>query len=161
MPTIPIGLPAIGTLLQVGNGASPEIFNSVANIGDITGPSTQVAVVDVTAHTSGSVPFRQKLPTLIDPGVITFPVYLVPSSGGPTGAGTYMGHNYAAGLGRLLINRGLTPGVPYNWKIIYPDGLSTFDEFQGFLTKYARDMKVAGVIMANAEITLTGFPSFA
>ena len=80
----PIAIPAIGTLLQVGNGASPELFSSVANIGDITGPTTQVAVVDVTSHTSPAAPYRQKVPTLIDPGTLTIPVYIVPASGAPS-----------------------------------------------------------------------------
>lgn len=155
------GIPAIGTLLQIGNGASPEQFNSIANVGDMTGPTTQVTMVDVTSHTSASVPFRQKLPTLIDPGTITVPVYIVPGSGAATTAGTQWGHNYAAGIGRLMVNRGLAPGVPYNFKIIYPDGLSTTDEFQGFITKYTRDMKVAGVISGSLQIDLTGVPSFA
>ncbi len=158
---IAIAIPAIGTLLQIGNGQSPEIFNSIANIGDITGPTTQAAVVDVTSHTSVSAPWRQKIPTLLDPGTVTVPIYIVPASGAPTGAGTFYGHSYTAGIGRLLVNRGLSPGVPYNMKIIYPDGLGTFDEFQAFVTKYTRDMKVAGVIQGSLELTLTGVPSFA
>lgn len=159
----PIAIPAIGTLLQVGNGASPELFSSVANIGDITGPTTQVAVVDVTSHTSPAAPYRQKVPTLIDPGTLTIPVYIVPASGAPSpyGPGQYMGHDYASGLGALLVNRGLSPGVPYNWKIVYPDGLNTTDSFGAFPTKYTRDMKVAGVISGSLELTLTGKPNFA
>ncbi len=157
---IAIAIPAIGTLWQIGNGASPEIFNTVANVGDITGPTTQAAVVDVTSHTSPAAPWRQKIPTLLDPGTLNIPVYIVPASGGSTGAGVQWGHNYASGIGRLLVNRGLSPGVPYNMKLIYPDGLSTTDFFQGFLTKYTRDMKVAGVITGSVEVTLTGLPSF-
>ncbi len=161
MSTFPIAIPAIGTLLQVGNGASPEVFNSIANIGDITGPTTQSAVVDVTSHTSPDIPFRQKIPTLIDPGTLTIPVYIVPSSGAPTGVGTFMGHNYTGGIGKLLVNRGLTPGVPFNFKIIYPDGLNTTDRFSGFVTKYSRDMKVAGVIQGSLQIDLSGTVNFA
>lgn len=159
--SIAIAIPAIGTLLQVGNGASPEIFNSIANIGDITGPSVAAAVVDVTSHTSVSAPWRQKITTLLDPGTITLPIYYVPSSGGPTGAGTFMGHNFASGLGRLFANRGLSPGVPYNWKIQYPDGVPSVDEFQGFIDKYSMKAPVAGVLTADFSITLTGVPSFA
>jgi len=161
MANIPIAIPAIGTLLQVGNGASPEIFNSIANIGDITGPGTSATVVDVTSHTSVSAPWRQKIPTLLDAGTVTLPLYYVPSSGAPTGAGTFMGHSFTAGLGRLFINRGLSPGVPYNWKIIYPDGLNTTDEFQAFVTKYSQKAPVAGVLTCDVELTITGIPSFA
>lgn len=152
-------IPAIGVLLQVGNGASPEVFSSIANIGDLSGPTTQVAVVDVTSHTSPAAPFRLKQPTLIDQGTISIPLYFVPSSGGPSGG--FIGHNFAAGLGRLLVNRGLTPGVPYNFKIVYPDGASTTDQFKGFITKYSKKMPVAGVLQADVEITLTDIPSFA
>ena len=156
---IQAGIPATGTLLQVGNGASPEVFSTIANIGDINGPTTQTALVDVTSHTSTSIPFRQKIPTLIDPGMVSLPVFIIPASGGPSGG--QIGHNYAAGIGRLLVNRGLSPGVPYNFKIIYPDGLSTFDEFQGYITKYSRKMPVAGAISGDLQIDITGIPSFA
>jgi len=152
-------LPAIGTLLQIGNGASPEVFNSIANIGDITGPGTSAAVVDVTSHTSVSAPWRSKIPTLLDAGDITLPLYVDPSSGAPATSGGYWGANFAAGLGRLFANRGQSPGVPYNFKIIYIDG--TTDEFQGFITKYSRKSPVAGVYTADVTITITGVPSFA
>lgn len=157
---IAIAIPAIGTLLQVGNGASPEIFNSIANIGDITGPSVAAAVVDVTSHTSVSAPWRQKITTLLDPGTITLPLYFVPSSGGPSGAGTFMGHNFTSGLGRLFANRGLSPGIPYNWKTIFPDGVPTTYEYQAFISKYAQKAPVAGVLTADLELSITGVPSF-
>ena len=159
--SIPIALPSIGTLLQVGNGASPEVFNSIANIGDITGPGTQAAVVDVTSHTAASAPWRQKITTLLDPGVITFPLYFIPSSGAAGGLGNYEGHNFASGLGRLFANRGLTPGVPYNWKLVFPDGIPTTYEFQAFISKFNIKNPVAGVATADLELTITGIPSFA
>lgn len=159
--SIPIAIPAIGTLLQVGNGQSPEIFNSIANIGDLTGPGVAGAVVDVTSHTSTSAPWRQKIVTLLDPGTITLPLYFVPASGAPTGAGTFMGHSYTTGgVGSLFARRGLSPGVPFNWKIIYPDGNNSTDEFQAFLSKYSQKAPVAGVLTADLELTLTGIPSF-
>lgn len=160
MATPRYAIPAIGTLLQVGNGASPEIFNSIANIGDLSGPSVQAAVVDVTSHTSTSAPWRLKIPTLLDPGTITFPLYFDPASGGASGAGTFEGHNWTTGLGRLFINRGLSPGIPYNWKIVFPDGVPTTYEFQGYITKYSQKEPVAGVLTADMELTLTGIPSF-
>lgn len=155
------GIPAIGTLLQIGNGASPEVFNSIANIGDLSGPTTSATVVDITSHTSASAPWRIKMPTLLDPGTITIPLFFDPASGAPATAGNYWGHNYVAGLGRLFVNRGLSPGVPYNFRIVYTDGSSTTDNFKGFITKYSRKAPVAGVYQADLEITLTEIPSFA
>jgi hypothetical protein len=156
---IPAALPAIGTLLQVGNGASPEVFSSVANIGDLSGPSVQATWTPTTSHTSASAPWTTGVPTLLDAGTISFPLYYIPASGGPSGG--QIGHNFAAGLGRLFANRGLTPGVPYNWKIVYPDGSGTFHEFQAFLTKYSMKSPVAGVETADVELHVTGVPSFA
>ena len=154
-----VAVPAIGTLLQIGNGASPEVFYSIANIGDISGPSTSAAVVDVTSHTSTSAPWRLKIPTLLDPGEITLPLYIDPASGAPATAGNFWGANFTAGLGRLFANRGNGPGVPYNVKIVYIDG--TVDEFQAFVTKYSRKSPVAGVYTGDVTLTLTGVPSFA
>lgn len=163
--TFPIGLPAINTYLQVGNGASPEIYNTIANVGDINGPTMSGAVVDVTSHSSAH-PWREKLVTLLDSGEITIPVFYIPASSGLIGtANTPFGHDYGDGgitqfgLEGIFVSRGLTTvGNPYPFRIIYPDPSLTTDYFQGFVSKFSKKAAVAGVEMLDVTFVLTGLP---
>lgn len=159
MSTFPIAIPAIGTLLKIGSG-SPEAFYSIANIGDLTGPSISAAVVDVTSHTSPSAPWRDKITTLLDAGTITLPLYFVPASVAATVPGTLFGHGFVSGLGKLFTNRGLSPGVAYNWKIVFPDGVPTTYAFTAWISKYSQKAPVAGVLTADLELSITGQPNF-
>lgn len=155
----PIGIPAINTLLKVGNGASPEVYSTIANVGDITGPGLSSTVVDVTSHSTGN-PWREKLITLLDNGDITFPLFFVPASDGPPVGTDPFGHSPQGGVLALFTSRGQggVAGVPYNFALEYPDGLGTTDYFTGFVSKFSEKAAVAGVLMADVTITLTGEP---
>jgi hypothetical protein len=164
--TFPIGLPAINTYLMIGNGNSPETFNIIANIGDLTGPSMSGAVVDVTSHSSAH-PWREKLVTLLDTGDITFPIFYIPASTGVIGTpSTPFGHDYGDGgitqfgLEGVFTSRGRTTvGNPYNFAIQYPDASQTTDYFTGFVSKFSKKAAVAGVEQAEVTISLTGMPT--
>lgn len=167
--TFPIGLPAINTLLKIGNGASPEIYNLVANVGDLNGPTMSGAVVDVTSHSSAH-PWREKLVTLLDAGEITLPLFYIPASTGEIGTvNVPFGHDYGDGgtttfglegvfASRGNLNTGQV-GTPYNWAIQYPDATQTTDYFTGFVSKFSKKSAVAGVEMAEVTIVLTGMPT--
>jgi len=61
---------AIGTLLKVGDGASPEVFTTIAGLSSIEGPTFSAAEIDVTSHdTTGG--FRERITGLKDAGTIT------------------------------------------------------------------------------------------
>jgi len=157
--TFPIGVPAINTYLKIGNGASPEVYSIVANVGDITGPGLGSTVVDVTSHSAGN-PWREKLITLLDNGDISFPVFYVPASDGPPVGTDPYGHSSNYGLEYIFTSRGQggVAGAPYSFAIEYPDGYGTTDYYQGFISKFAKKAAVAGVLMAEVTITLTGEP---
>lgn len=61
---------AIGTLLQVGDGASPEVFTTVAGISNISGPNFTSSEIEVTSHdTAGG--FRETITGLKDAGSVS------------------------------------------------------------------------------------------
>lgn len=65
---------AIGTLLKVGNGASPEVFTTIAGISSITGPQFTANEIDVTSHdTTGG--YREKITGLKDAGSVSGTIY--------------------------------------------------------------------------------------
>lgn len=157
MGSIPMAQPAMNTLIKFGDGGSPELFNIVANVGDITGPSMSAAIVDVTSHSTG-VPWRQKIPTLLDSGSLTFPLFFVPSSDGPSGG--IIGHNAISGIMKLFIDRGQNgiAGDPINMQVVFPDVPATTYHLQGFITNFVLHEAVADVIKGDITLTLTGEP---
>jgi Lambda phage tail tube protein, TTP len=149
MSTTAIAIPAINTLLQYGNGASPEVWTTVANIGDLGGPQMSSTVQDVTSQSTGDY-FRRKIQTLLDSGMITAPLYFVPGDAGHQA------------LLEIFLGRSGNTGNPTYWRVLFPVAAGTPQIgyiFQGWLTKFALKEPVAGVIEAAIEVTLTGPPN--
>ena len=63
-----------GTLLKRGasaSGTAGQPFNTLGEVKNISGPSTEVSTIDVTTHSSAaSGNYREFIPSLIDPGTI-------------------------------------------------------------------------------------------
>ena len=138
----PIAVPAINTLLQYGDGNSPPAYTTVANVSDINGLSLAATVQDVTSH-STTVPWREKITTLLDAGDLTTKVYFVPDDAGH----------------RLLLSF-FTARDQVSWRLVFPDQDATKYTFQGYISKFSQSEPVAGVIEAAMTITATGQPNF-
>lgn len=140
---------AINTVLAIGSQGCPQTFADIANIGDMSGPSFEGEVVDVTSH-STNTPWRQKIVTLLNNGQITMPLFFIPSS---TGEG---GHGAASGLLQVFTGRQL------RWyRLSFPDTGPTRWYFQGYVTAFNMTAPVAGVLTASCTFTLTGQPILA
>jgi|SRR5208337_4174174 len=147
MSTTPIAIPAINTLIQYGNGASPEGWTTVANVGDITGPTMKSTVQDVTSQSTGDY-WRQKIQTLLDAGQISFPCYFVPNSAGHQA------------LLEIFAGRSGNNGIPYAWRVLFPVAAGSVPWiFNGWLSQFSMKAPVAGVIEAACIIDLTGAPN--
>jgi hypothetical protein len=146
----PQALGAQNTLLQYGNGGSPEVFVTVANISTIKGPTSSVKMEDVTSHSTG-IPWRQYQPTLLDGGDLTFDMFFIPSDAGHQ---TFQ---------EIYVNRGLagSSGTPVDWQLVFPDTNKTTWSFKGFVSKMDFSEPVDGVVKASCAIRITGKPSFA
>ena len=144
---------AINTLFKIGNMGSPQTFNVIANVGDLTGPTMSAAVVDVTSH-SNSNPWRSKIVTLLDCGDVTLPLYFIPSSAGSDGVpATPEGHNGTNGLLSVFTSRQLR-----EYSVTFPDAAATTWYFAGMISKFTMGAKVAGVLDATVTFTFTGEP---
>lgn len=146
----PIALPAINTLLQVGNGASPEGFVTIASINGLTGPGLAGQVVDVTqmsSVTGGQVgPWRQKIVTLLEGGEMAFTAFWQPM---------LASHQ---NLLLLFVNRGQSgvAGLPIDFRLVFPDQDATIYSFQGFVSQLKLSEAVADVVKCAAAVTITG-----
>lgn len=138
----PQSQPAQNTLLQFGDGMSPEGWTTVANVSSYTGPSMSAKVDDVTSHSTG-IPWRSKTVSLLDAGTVSFKVWFVPGD---------TGHK---ALLALFTGRALK-----DWRLVYPDTGATKWPFSGTISKFNINIPVDGQIDATLDIAITGEPNF-
>jgi hypothetical protein len=137
------GIPAYGTLIQVLTDAGPpEVYQSIAGITDIAGPNAQMAEIDTTSHSTG-VPVRSFIPSLADPGDLTFPCFWNPTD--PT-----QSVNSPYGLEYLFWNRVIT-----KFRLVMPDPTHRTRTFLGFVKQLSETYPVAGVCTRNSAIRIT------
>lgn len=132
---------AFGTLIKRGNGASPEVFTTIAEVGDIDGPTLKAQMEDVTNHSS-SGGYEEKIPTTLSLGQIKFPVNFV-----PTGAT----HSSTTGIVADCKNR-----TKRNYQFVFPDTGATTYTFAVFVEEIAWKPSVKGVLRAEVTLSLTG-----
>jgi hypothetical protein len=139
MSSVASALAALNTLLQFGDGESPETFVTVPNVSDLKGPSLSVTIVDVSSN-SNTDRFRRKVATLIDSGMVTAKMFLIPSN--PI-------HKQVLGF--------LQNGTVSNWRLVFPDSAGTIWNFPNSqVTKCGLSSAVAGVEEVDLEITIGG-----
>jgi hypothetical protein len=139
------GLAFTGFQIQAGNGASPEVFQTVFNVADFTMP-LKADIVDVT--NAGDL-WRRRISTLLDMGTIKFKIFYQPKEG------THQNGSQTAirGLRLLMINQTLV-----NWKAIYPDSYTSTDYFSAYVVGFNETGKVGDVFTAEIELANNGAP---
>lgn len=60
-----------GAQIKIGNGASPEVFNTILGVRNLQGPAQDTEIIDATSHSS-SGSYREKVASFKDPGNVTF-----------------------------------------------------------------------------------------
>jgi hypothetical protein len=134
-----------GTLIQLGNGASPEVYTTIANATDLTLPLINEAV-DVT---NIGMSWRARIPTLHDMGKIAYKLFWVmtePTHENAITAGV-------SGLRFLFFNQ-----ILGNWRIVYPfPAMSPAEDlFAAYITSFSITGKVGGVFEVNIELSSNG-----
>lgn len=128
---------AADTLLYLGTDASPSVFTSfIGRLGDISGPNTSVAIVDVSNQESKA---RRKLGTLLDSGTVTANLYWVPSD--------------AQDASLFDIYRS-TPPVLRSYQMVWPDGVTWL--FAAYISKWSPASKIADALRTAIEFTIDG-----
>jgi hypothetical protein len=143
---MPDGFHGYGTVLQVGDGASPEVFTSIAALSSIKLPTLSTADIDMS-HLTTTNAFREMLPGMRSAGKVGF-------TGNYTPAGAT--HKNASG-GLLFLQR--TRAI-VNWKIVLSDPDSTEWLFTGYVSNI--DPGEAGLdskVEISGEITITTDPT--
>lgn len=131
---------AYGTLLKIGDGGGGgEVFTTIAEVLDISGPAYAVDVIDVTAHDTG--PYHQKLVTLIDAGQVTFDINF----------NALATQGFTGGLYNDMVNRTLR-----NFKIVLPTTVNKTGSFSAYITTYGINAPVEGALRSSITLDIVG-----
>lgn len=132
-----------GTLLKAGDGTTPtEVFTTIAEVKDISGPGMEQGTEDVTTHSSPGRA-REFIPTLLDGGEVSFDVNLIfDATQGP-----------ASGLYDDMID-----GTRRNYQLAFPTDGNDVCLFAAYVTGYEPDAPVDGVLGASITLKVTGLP---
>jgi len=142
-----MGISSFGTLLKIGDGGSPtEVFTTIAEVLDISGPALALGTEDGTHHSSPGG-WRQKIATLLDGGEVSLEIQYDPA--GAT-------HNAATGLIADMVNRTLR-----NFKIVFPNVGNTTWAFAAYVTGFEPSAPVEGKLTASVGMTVSGQPTLA
>lgn len=136
---------AYGSTLQLGDGATPEVFTSIAEIVELTPPQMSRDEIDVTSHSS-SDGYREFIAGLRDGGEVSFRANWLP---------TNATHDGTTGLLETF-----NDNVTHNWKIILPNTLATIS-FSGFLTAFEPDTPLEEQGQLSGTIKVSGKPTVA
>ncbi len=136
-------IPAFGSFLQVGDGATPENFTTIAEI--INGPEFGIksTMKDVTSHSSPGG-FMEKKPTLQEVSDIPLSVNF-----NPVGAT----HGYQTGLLKRKKNQTLD-----NYRIVWSDVGTTTWTFAAYVSEFKVKGKFDEILTADIVLTPSGAP---
>lgn len=133
---------SFGTFLQMGDGAVPEAFTTIAEVGDISGPAVSRDTEEVTNHSSPDG-YEEFITTIKRSGEVTFPINFIPDN--PT-------HDQSTGLLGVLDS-----GVLKNWRLL----LSTTGrrwQFAALVTNFEGSSPVVGKQSADVTLKISGKP---
>jgi predicted secreted protein len=128
---------AIGTQLQRGDGASPEVFTAIPECTSISGPAETLEFVDITSHSSTGN-FREQMVTFISPGTVTASMIFLPAN---------------ATQQALVLD--MHQRTLRNFRIVYPDAGAYTVAFAGYVS-INKESSFDNVLRANLTITVTG-----
>lgn len=129
-----------GTFLKIGDGSDPEVYATIAEVMDISGPSLTLNTENVTSHDSGGR--SEIIPTILDVGEVTFDI-------------NYTVHETQTTLRSALENR-----TKHSFQIVFPTDPEETATFDGYVTGFEYNAPVEGVMRASVTITQTGPVAF-
>jgi hypothetical protein len=135
---------AFGTLLKKGDGASPEVFTTIAQLGgDITGPNQAADPIETTTHNQSNA-YQTFIAGLIKGGDIKLAVFFDPANSTHTGLITTF-----------------EARVPCNFQLVPPFSPSVKWSFAGVITDIGHTYKIKDATMADVTIKVSGKPTLA
>lgn len=133
------GILAAFTSSPLADGtAGTEVFTTIAEITNISGPGIKMDLIDAT-HMESPNSFREYIPSLLDGTEISFDLNYLP---GDTNQG---------GLREDQLARAIR-----NYQIVWTDEDGSTDSFAGYVTDFTPSAKIDDKLSASATIKITG-----
>lgn len=131
---------SFGTLLQRGDGASPETYTTVAQAMDIEGPDTDTDFEDTTTHDAAAAGnFKEWSPLLQDGGEIKTEVLWDP--------------NNVAHQGIASDQSTRREG---NWRVVFPTSPAKTASFKAYVKNFKFKSPVKGMLKRDLSLKITG-----
>ena len=137
---------AQATLLKIGDGGGPEVFTTIAEVGEISGPQLKLDTIDVTTHSSPGG-WEELIAGILRSGEVSFGINYVP---------TEATHNNTTGLIKDMRTRTLR-----HFQLVFPDGASTTWSFSAYVTGFNPKNPVDGKLSAEVALKISGQPTLA
>lgn len=138
-------LAAYGVLLKIGDGATSEVFTTIAEVRDIDGPELELEAKEVTSHDSGG--WREYIGTLLTGGEVSFDLNFIP---------TNATHSYSSGLIDDMVSR-----TRRNFQLVFSDSGATTWKFAALVTGFKTAAAVGDELAAEVTLQITGQPTLA
>lgn len=130
-------LGAQGVLIKMGNGASPEVFNTIAEVKGFDGPGGSATVIDASTLDSTA---KEKIMGLPDEGQFTMDVHFDPTNTN----------------GQVAMQTARAARTKKNFKVTLTDSGAMDVTFSGYVTGFSLSGAVDNIIAAKITIEITG-----
>ena len=130
-----------GTLIKLGDGAEPEVFTTIAEVGDISLPEFGNEKEDVTVQTTPGRRRAYKV-TLGKDMTVEFPINFDPADAT---------HDSTTGLKSLADS-----GESANFQIVLTDDDETTWEFTAGVETFKPNAPVNGILIADVALAIDG-----
>lgn len=131
-------LAAAAADVLASGAAGTEVFTTIAEVTNITGPGVSFELIDAT-HMESPDAFREYLPSLLDGTQVTLELNYLPADS----------NQY--GLREDQLARTLR-----NFQIIWPDSGSTTDQFAAYVTDFTPSAQIADKLSASCTLKISG-----
>jgi hypothetical protein len=136
------GVIGLGTLLKIGNGASPEVFNAVAEVKDIDGPALTREFAEFT-HQQSTGGYREYKPTFKDSGNTTFKCNFLPD-------------DTTQGFATSGLLKDYEDGTLRHFQLEFPDTGSTKASFSAYVANIKPTAPIGGALEIDVSLRVTG-----
>lgn len=124
-----------GTVFAIGDGATPEVFVSIAEMTDLNPPADEMDIIETT-HMGSPNRTKEFIGGMTDAGSASFDMHFIPGSGDDS-----------------LIQSMRNTGLKYNCRITWTTG--EVWNFRGLLTNYAPTAPVNDRMTATVTFKLS------
>lgn len=141
-----MGISAFGTSIKLGDGASPEVFTTIAEVVEIGGPGLELDMIEITNHSSTGG-WEEHVGGILRTGEVTLDINYDPAGGT---------HDASTGLIADMVARTLR-----NFQLIFPDTGTTTWTFSAYVQKFEPGAPVDDKLSASVTLKLSGQPTLA